>query len=260
MKSTKYVIILVILILAIIAFNYGSINGWVEKTFVNYETGVVQRVVDGDTVKINNKSVRLLGINCPEKGEKYYSEAKTFLENKILNKTVEIHFGKEKTDIYNRTLGYIFIGEENINAEIVQNGFANLYFPEGKDQYYPQFAEAWQNCIKNNLNYCKSSESVCAKCVYLNTLDIKNQEAIFGNNCSFSCNLNNWDIKDEGRKHFKFSNYNLEPGKEVVVKVGNSTNYDNVMYWKGETYVWTKTGDTLILRDDVGNLVLWYSY
>jgi micrococcal nuclease len=260
MKSRKYVIILIILIFVLIVINYSSLNAWVEKIFINYETGIVERVVDGDTIKVNNESVRLLGINCPEKGEKYSSEAKIFLENRTLGKEIKIYFGKEKYDLYKRKLGYIFIEKENINAEIIKNGFANLYFPKGKDQYYPQFYEAWQSCLKNNLNYCKSSENACANCVFLKNLDVKNQEVIFRNNCTFSCNLDEWKIKDEGRKYFQFFNYSLEPEKEIIVKVGNITNYENIFYWNDESYVWTKTGDTLFLRDEEGNLVLWYSY
>jgi len=30
--------------------------------------------------------------------------------------------------------------------------------------------------------------------------------------------------------------------------------------WKKKDYVWTKTGDSLFLRDSKGKLVLWKSY
>jgi len=51
-----------------------------------------------------------------------------------------------------------------------------------------------------------------------------------------------------------------DKGKEVMIKVGEEENTENVLFWKGESYVWTKTGDTLFLRDEEGKLVLWKGY
>ena len=40
----------------------------------------VTRIIDGDTIEVGNNTVRLLGINSPEKGEIGYNEAKAFLQ------------------------------------------------------------------------------------------------------------------------------------------------------------------------------------
>jgi hypothetical protein len=72
--------------------------------------------------------------------------------------------------------------------------------------------------------------------------------------------LENWIISDEGRKRFVFENFVLEPFSEVLVEVGEEENSENILYWKGEDYVWTSSGDTLFLRDNVGKLVLWETY
>ena len=87
----------------------------------------------------NKTSVRLLGINTPEKGEIYYGEAKEFLEYQVLNKTIRLENGKDKTDLYGRKLSYIFLGTKNINLELVKEGLANFYFPSGKDINYNDF-------------------------------------------------------------------------------------------------------------------------
>jgi len=52
----------------------------------------------------------------------------------------------------------------------------------------------------------------------------------------------------------------LKSGEEVKVIVGNETNTENALFWKKKDYVWTKTGDSLFLRDSKGKLVLWKSY
>ena len=79
----------------------------------------------------SGEHVRLLGINTPERGELYYSEAKEFLEREVLGKVVYLERnGKDK---YYRDLGYLFsITGENINSKIVEEGYANYYFPSLK--------------------------------------------------------------------------------------------------------------------------------
>ena len=193
--------------------NYNYLDKTVEGLLIDGERGVVTRVIDGDTVIIapegvppkgGNESVRLLGINSPERGEKYYSEAKSFLEEIALNKTVNLEFGKDKYDRYKRKLAYLSIGNDKLNLRLIENGFANYYFPSGKDSKYKKFVNAWENCIAKDKNLCESSKDVCAECIELKEFNVKEQKIIFHNSCDFNCNLNNWEIKDEGRKNFIF--------------------------------------------------------
>ncbi|MBI2004448.1 thermonuclease family protein [Candidatus Pacearchaeota archaeon] len=260
--TKKETIFLISLIVFLFAINYSWLDSKLTGflTQENYETVNITRVVDGDTVDSDIGKIRMLGINTPEKKEKYYQEAKDSLNKMILNKTVRLEYGKDKKDRYNRTLAYIFLDGENINLKQVENGFANYYFPSGKDIYYNDFKEAWENCIKENKALCEKSVDICAKCIELKELDYNSQEAVFYNSCNYNCNLNNWRIKDEGRKNFIFPNFNLNSKKEVVVKVGEGTDNSEILFWKGEEYVWTKTGDTLFLRDGNGKLVLWEGY
>jgi micrococcal nuclease len=123
MKKEFY--LLFIFLILIFAVNYSTIDSYLIQTFDTSEYGIVERVVDGDTVKINGESVRLLGINSPEKGEIGYNEAKKFLEENILNETVRLEFGKSKNDMYGRKLAYIFYKGKNINLESVGEGYSN---------------------------------------------------------------------------------------------------------------------------------------
>lgn len=262
MSKSKKIKLLIFLILLLIGVNYNFIDNFLKKTFIETETGVVERVIDGDTIVLyeNDSHVRMLGINTPEKGEEYSAEAKQFLEMVILNKTIELKFGKQKYDLYKRKLAYVFLNEKDINLELVYEGYANFYFPSGKDSYYEDFARAWGHCLENGKYLCEKSKDECSSCVILKNLDYKTQEAVFSNICGFDCNLTNWKIKDEGRKNFIFPNFILSSNKEIKIIAGNKTNNANELFWKGEEYVWTKTGDTLFLRDDKGKLVLWKNY
>ncbi|HOW37267.1 MAG TPA: thermonuclease family protein [Candidatus Pacearchaeota archaeon] len=264
--NKKYRVLLVMLIFLLLFVNYEFLNDELSKLLTDSEYALVTRVIDGDTLELEDgERVRLLGINTPEKGEAYYNEAKELLENLTLNKTVRVEFGKKKYDLYDRTLAYIFV--ENtpeqdvfVNVKIVEQGFANLYFPESQKLHYAEFAEAWESCLEKNQNLCEKSLAKCAPCIELKQLNYNSQKVVFENICNFSCDLNDWKIKDEGRKNFIFDDFFLNSNSEVSIIVGNKTDTKDILYWKKETYVWTESGDSLFLRDSAGKLVLWESY
>ena len=287
MGKGKQILLLVFLIFLLIVIDYSFIDTFLIGFFDESETGIVKRVIDGDTFVIGNESIRLLGINTPERGEYLYQEAKEFLNNSVLNKSVKLEFGKEKYDRYQRKLAYIFLDTENINLQLVKNGFANFYFPSGKDTYYKEFFDAWIECINKNINLCEKSKDKCADCIKLKELNVKEQKVILENKCDFDCSLKNWSLKDEGRKKFIFDDaknlqanfgaiesktaptrrngndsvgFILNSGKEINIIVSNKTNNVDNIYWKDYDYIWTSTGDSLFLRDEEGKLVLWRTF
>jgi endonuclease YncB( thermonuclease family) len=260
MQKQNQIHILVVLLLFLFIINYPFLNQLTEDFLDNSRIVKVDRVIDGDTIEFNKTSVRLLGINTPERGEKFYTEAKEFLEDKVLDKTVTLVSGREEKDRYGRLLAYIYLNGKNVNLEIVEQGYGNFYFPSGKDNKYNQFKEAWDYCIENEKNLCERSRDVCASCIELKEFDYKNDEIIFRNSCDFSCNLRDWELKDEGRKKFIFPEFILKPSSEVKVIVGDGFNDNKVLYWKNENYVFTTTGDTMFFRDSDGKLVLFSNF
>jgi endonuclease YncB( thermonuclease family) len=257
MNRKREIFLLIFLVFLFFAINYRAIDGKITEFLKDYEYKSVERIIDGDTIVVeNNTHIRLLGINTPEKGEKYYNEAKNFLSELVSNKTIKLEYGKERYDKYQRTLAYVILNGKNINIEQVRNGFANTYI-YNNDEYTIRLRNAWEECIQIGKNLCEKSNDKCADCIELKELDVKNQKVIFYNKCNFDCDLTNWGIKDEGRKNFVFPTFVLESNKEMNVIVGNKTNTDGDLYWKGEDYVWTSTGDTLFFRDKDGKLVLW---
>lgn len=248
-KKSMELILLIIVIGVFIAMNYKSLDSFAVKNFDIRENIVVERVVDGDTVVVNGTSVRMLGINTPEKGEKYYSDAKLYTESLVMNKSLIIERrGKDK---YERDLAYLFdeTGEVNINLEIVKAGYANAYFPEGREGYYVQFFNAWKDCIEKDINLCERSEKKCSECILVKQFGPE-EDLILYNSCDFECNITGWSVKDEGRKKFVFGKFFLKGGNQVRLSGGDFN----------ESYVWTNTGDTLFLRDNEGKLVLWKNY
>jgi micrococcal nuclease len=260
MKKRKEIIMLAIAIILLVIINYSFLDQKLEDIFGNYEYARVIRVIDGDTLEIANKEdVRFLGINAPERGEAYYTDAKEFLNGLTFNKTVKLEFGRERYDQYNRILAYVFVDEMNVNIEAIRNGYANVYLLDDR-RYERELNIAWDKCIAKEINICEKSKDRCAECIELKEFDFLNEKIILYNRCDFECSMNNWHIKDEGRKKFKFGNYSLESKSGVSIIIGEGRNNKTTLFWKGEEYVWTKRGDTLFLRDDEEKLVLWERY
>ena len=257
-EKTKQKIFLFFLFLLLIAIDYPFINNALKDFVDDYEMGVVEKITDGDTIVVNGSNVRLLGINTPERGEKYYREAKSFLESEILNKAVKLARTQEDEDMYGRKLRYVILENKNINEKLIRQGLANAYFPSGKDKNYNSFMGAWQDCLDSGQGLCEKSGDYCGRCIKIRELKPENDEIVLENNCKFYCSIENWTLKDEGRKNFMFKNFILE--KEVTIKIGNGTDSKNTLFWGGEDYVLTRNGDSIFLRDKENMLVDWKNY
>mgnify|MGYP001161472210 FL=1 len=99
--------------------------------------GVVQRVVDGDTIHVETVDgkkykVRLLGIDAPELLQPYGMASKKNLKDLIQGRNVKIITNKK--DRYKRVLGKILLEKKDINLIMVRQGFAWHYKRYIKDQ------------------------------------------------------------------------------------------------------------------------------
>jgi len=98
------------------------------------------KVIDGDTIHINNKKIRLHGIDAPEQKQacmfkknewKCGQDSTNFLLNLINDKSV--HCKIVDIDKYKRLVGVCFIDNTNINKLIVKSGWAIAYRYYSKD-------------------------------------------------------------------------------------------------------------------------------
>jgi endonuclease YncB( thermonuclease family) len=112
------------LIIFLFAF---AIEAQVEKVRVR-----VEKVHDGDTITVSDASdrlfkVRLIGIDAPELKQKFGEKSRDAL-NKILKrdkKNVIVQpFGMDRDK---RILGLVFVGETDVNLELLRGGFAWVY-------------------------------------------------------------------------------------------------------------------------------------
>lgn len=102
-------------------------------------SGYCYHVVDGDTVDVDGVGrIRFVGVNTPERGESGYQEAKDYVKNMCLGKTVYLDIDDEKHyDKYGRVLAVIYVDGVNLNAELLKRGYAEvMYIPPSEFDPY----------------------------------------------------------------------------------------------------------------------------
>ena len=91
--------------------------------------GIVLRVVDGDTLTIQVGNafhrIRLSEIDTPEMDQHWGDEAKAALVAKVNGAVIKVTV--VDTDRYGRIVGKVWLGERDINRELVREGHAWVY-------------------------------------------------------------------------------------------------------------------------------------
>jgi endonuclease YncB( thermonuclease family) len=101
------------------------------------------KIVDGDTIKINSKKIRLYGIDAPEKKQKckktyltisFMSFTKDYMCGEVSTQKLIKKINKQKlncniidVDRYKRLIGECFKRNINLNSWMVSNGYAVAY-------------------------------------------------------------------------------------------------------------------------------------
>jgi len=103
-------------------------------TEINQREFTVERVVDGDTFKVTydgeQTSVRIVGINAPERRDPAGPGSTAALAKLIEGQTVRLEFpGPRKRDSFGRLLCRVWLGDVNVGAEMIRQGHAEKYGP-----------------------------------------------------------------------------------------------------------------------------------
>jgi endonuclease YncB( thermonuclease family) len=91
--------------------------------------GRVSHVTDGDTLTLTadgaRQRIRLFQIDAPERQQPGGAEARGALHDKVADNYVRVQVITE--DDYGRLVGTVFLGDRDINRELVQEGHAWVY-------------------------------------------------------------------------------------------------------------------------------------
>ncbi len=125
--NSKAILCLVLLYLALL-----PLSATAEE-----QIGRVVAVTDGDTLTMldgrkQQIKVRLAEIDTPESAQPYGTRAKQELSRLVHGKTVTVKV--QDIDRYGRTVGRVYVGELDVNAEMVKLGAAWVYRKYVSDQ------------------------------------------------------------------------------------------------------------------------------
>lgn len=145
-----------------------SLPAWAKEP-LRIIAGVVVKVVDGDTITVDSGGtkvkVRLYGIDTPETekidrktgvvtkpGQPYGEEALRALTDKVSKQSVRLEV--MAIDKYRRTVSLVWLGDREINREMVAEGWAwayrkyldppDAYFLDDEDKARSEKRGIWQ--------------------------------------------------------------------------------------------------------------------
>ena len=95
----------------------------------------VVRVIEGDLLVLNNgKKVRLIGVDAVK-------QAKSFVENLVEGKDVELKYDRQRIDSKGHIRAYVYLLDGIfLNAEVIKEGYAYVN-REFTFQYFEQFRQ-----------------------------------------------------------------------------------------------------------------------
>lgn len=102
-------------------------------------SGKVVGVADGDTIDVMHdgqaETIRLWGVDCPEKAQAFGSQAKKVTSGAVFGRIVAVE--NKTVDRYGRTVGEVtFDNEQSLNRFLVENGscwWYEKYAPDDKE-------------------------------------------------------------------------------------------------------------------------------
>jgi endonuclease YncB( thermonuclease family) len=111
-------------------------HGSADDPKTGYLYGSVIRIADGDTLTIlspvkKQVKIRLAEIDTPERGQPFGTWAKNQLSDMVFQKDIAIK--QVDIDRYDRIVGRVYVGELDVNAELVRIGAAWVYRKYAKD-------------------------------------------------------------------------------------------------------------------------------
>lgn len=246
MAKKLYSLLLALCLTLLISINYIYLTQ--TKLNLSRERAIIARVIDGDTIVLtDNRTIRLLNINSPEKSSILSSFAYNFLKQ-YENKSVELVI--TDTDKYGRSLAKIF-APDYLNFVLVKSGLASKFLVQ-KDEL-KLFNSAERQAVEEEKGIWKKSPYY--GCILVSVL--QDEEIIHLQNKCPPFDVVRWVIKDESRKSLELPSLDLiELNIHSSIGISNFTD----IFWNSSTSIWNDDRDTIYLFDERNRIAAHYSY
>jgi micrococcal nuclease len=235
----------------------------------------VVEVVDGDTIEVERdgarETVRLVGVNAPERGECLADEATRWVRDRIGGRAVELVRDESDRDQYGRLLRYVEVDGNDVGAELVRAGLAlaRRYPPDtARADEYDAMQRSAEDAGEGMWapDACGGGKGHADVLISELRLDadgddnenLNDEWARITNQAATPVDLAGWTLKDTSASHrYSFpGGFTLEAGASVTVRTGCGTDTPTDLHWCNEgSAVWNNSGDTAFLLDPAGNIV-----
>ncbi len=126
----------------------------------------VTGIVDGDTIKVRvgtkTETVRIIGLNTPERGQCYYQQASSKMQSLAQSRYVRIErdYSQTNRDKYGRLLRHVHLTDGRVAAKVmIEQGFGREYTYAKAYRYRNGFIKAQKSAQSKRLRMW----SACAK-------------------------------------------------------------------------------------------------
>lgn len=232
-------------------------------------------VVDGDTIRVElageQESVRLIGINTPERGECLSGEATDRLRDLVADRAVELVVDRTDRDQYGRLLRHVEVGGVDAGADLVRSGLALARDYPPDTARSDEYAAAQRTAEEAGVGMwaadaCGSATSTADVVIDAIRFDadgddnenLNDEWVRIANRGGAAVDLTGWVLKDTSATHrYSFpSGFSIEAGASVTVRTGCGTDSATDLHWCNQgSAVWNNSGDTAFLLDPAGNIV-----
>jgi micrococcal nuclease len=252
-----------------------STTNWVRTTDVE-----LVKVLDGDTIEARVdgvvERVRLIGINSPESGECFATEATAALQTFLGDRSLRLEVDTSDRDQYGRLLRHLWVDDVFVNEQMVLGGFAiaRRYAPDtdmadrlsaAQDQARANSTGQWASdaCGEPLPNVNVAIVEINYDAPGDDGQNLNGEWLVMKNEGTEFLDFSGWILKDESSSHrYSFpTNFRLGVDGQVKIFSGCGTDTTTELFWcTSGSAIWNNTGDTAFLLDPTGNVVVTLSY
>ena len=109
-------------------------------SFCFAENYTVTKIYSGNRLKTEaGVKVQYIGLDVPSKAQFFFDECKKANKNLVDKKEITIEFDVNKRKNNKELLGYVYVGDFFVNAQLLKNGFAIAYIQPPNQKYADLF-------------------------------------------------------------------------------------------------------------------------
>jgi len=265
---------------------------------IRYENGTTDTVrllgVDTPEVHVQTDPAEWEGIPNSSAGRECLRteghDASVYVREQIAGETVTLEFDDtaDRRGYYGRLLAYVTHDGESLNYQLVAQGYARVYESTFTQRERYSSAETTARDTRVGAWRCQAvatttphptetpTETDTETPAASGTLSIAEIHAdapgndhenlneeylVFENTGSDALDLTGWTVEDEADHTYAFpSGFVLDSGATVTLHTGSGADTATDLYWESGSAIWNNGGDTVLVSDDSGDLVLEEGY